>query len=191
MSMTSDRLIRVCVLIALVAVSLEARGSQEVRQDVRIATAVAGAGVATPSVSTPMSPITSTGTGLIIGRVIDAGTGRPVGGALVSIGGSGPTAPGRAMVVNGPGGQQMTFGGPGPSMPRLMTDSEGRFVFRNLPKGVFNLTAVKPGYVDGAYGRRSPHISRSGSSTASRTSCRTSGWSSCRNAEPSTWPSRR
>ena len=108
MSMTSDRLIRVCVLIALAAVSLEARGSQEVRQDVRIATAVAGAGVATPSVSTPMSPITSTGTGLIIGRVIDAGTGRPVGGALVSIGGSGPPAPARAMVVNGPGGQQMT-----------------------------------------------------------------------------------
>ncbi|HYN07064.1 MAG TPA: carboxypeptidase-like regulatory domain-containing protein [Vicinamibacterales bacterium] len=158
--MTSDRIVRVCVLIALVAVSLEARGSQEVRQDVRIATAVGGVGVApagAPSISTPLSPITSTGTGLIVGRVIDAGTGRPVGGALVSIGGSAPPAPGRTVVMNAPGGQPVTFGPSGPSMPRLMTDSEGRFVFRNLPKGAFNLTAVKPGYVDGAYGRLRPN----------------------------------
>ena len=46
-----------------------------------------------PISATPMTPITTTGTGLILGRVIDAGSGRPVPGALVAIGGSAPPAP--------------------------------------------------------------------------------------------------
>jgi len=144
-------------LIALAAVTLDARGSQEIRQDVRVATAVAGVPGA-PMSATPMTPITTTGTGLILGRVIDVGSGRPVPGALVAIGGSAPPAPvTRTMGVNTPGAQPVPFGAPGGGMPRLMTDSEGRFVFRNLPKGTFNLTAQKPGYVEGAYGRLRPN----------------------------------
>jgi hypothetical protein len=32
--------------------------------------------------------------------------------------------------------------------------SDGRFVFRDLPRGAFGITASKPGYTDGGYGRR-------------------------------------
>ena len=37
-----------------------------------------------------------------------------------------------------------------------MTDSEGRFAFRSLPRGSLSLTAQKNGYLDGAYGRHRP-----------------------------------
>jgi hypothetical protein len=37
-----------------------------------------------------------------------------------------------------------------------MTGSDGRFVFRRLPGGRYDITAVKPGYLEGQYGRRRP-----------------------------------
>ena len=109
--MTSHHLVRVSVLVSLAAVTLGARGGQEVRQDVRIATAVGGGGIVTGSAiggGVPLSPITSTGTGLILGRVVDAGSGRAVPGALVAIGGSTPPAPARA---GGGGTTTMTLNG--------------------------------------------------------------------------------
>lgn len=39
---------------------------------------------------------------------------------------------------------------------RALADGQGRFAFRALPKGRFSLTASRPGYVDGAYGRLRP-----------------------------------
>jgi hypothetical protein len=72
------------------------------------------------------------GAGLILGQVVDGGTNRPVPGALV------------------------TLGLPGSRPIRALADAQGRFVFRDLPKGRFNLTTTKPGYVDGAYGRMRP-----------------------------------
>jgi len=38
----------------------------------------------------------------------------------------------------------------------VLADEEGRFVFRALPKGSFTITATKPGYAEGAYGRQRP-----------------------------------
>jgi len=74
-------------------------------------------------------------TGLLLGRVVDAATGRPVVGAIVAIQG------GLLNALNA---------------PRAVTNGGGQFVFRKLPKGSFNLVASKPGYVQGAYGRHQP-----------------------------------
>jgi len=38
----------------------------------------------------------------------------------------------------------------------VLSDGDGRFAFRSLPKGSYNFTAQKPGFVDGAYGRLRP-----------------------------------
>ena len=75
--------------------------------------------------------------GLIVGQVIDAGSGRPIAGAIVGITGSG-------------GGRSS------PDTPAVLSTSDGRFFFRDLPAGTFSITATKMGYVDGASGRRRP-----------------------------------
>lgn len=66
-------------------------------------------------------------TGLIMGSVVDFRDGRPVPGAIVSLGGD-----------------------------RVIADAEGRFVFLDLPKGDYTINASKLGFLDGAYGRQRP-----------------------------------
>jgi len=73
--------------------------------------------------------------GLIVGQVIDATSGRPIAGVLVAIGAAALQPSGR---------------------PRVLTGGDGRFFFRDLPPGSFTINAAKPGYVDGASGRRRP-----------------------------------
>lgn len=79
--------------------------------------------------------------GVIAGQVVDAISGKPVSAAVVVISGD-------------------PFGGPtGPSAAtptRLLTGSDGRFVFARLPVGSFTITATKGGYAEGASGRRRP-----------------------------------
>lgn len=73
--------------------------------------------------------------GLIVGQVRDAGTQRPVASAVVSL--NGPPAPtGRHTPV--------------------LTGSDGRFIFREMARGNYTITASKGGYVEGAYGRSRP-----------------------------------
>lgn len=67
------------------------------------------------------------GTGLILGRVVDGTTGSPVSSA-------------RVICSCGP--------------PWLATDSEGRFVFFDLPAGIYRFTVTKPGYMGGELGER-------------------------------------
>jgi hypothetical protein len=82
--------------------------------------------------------------GLIVGQVIDATTGRPIGGAIVSI-------------TGGPLGSVSPTGGQPPQgRPRVLTGGDGRFFFRDLPRGSFTISATKAGYVEGASGRRRP-----------------------------------
>jgi hypothetical protein len=92
-------------------------------------------------------------TGLVVGRVIDATSGEPVAGAVVMMSGGPsrmppvPSAPGRAAQTPPP---------PPPPPPRVLTDSEGRFAFRNVTRGTYALTVSKNGYLGGGYGRNRP-----------------------------------
>ena len=88
-------------------------------------------------------------TGLILGRVVDASTGRPVSGAVVSLSGGPPRVQGPQVP-----GQPVP---PPASPPQLLADSEGRFAFRQLTRGNYGLQATKPGYSSGAYARNRPN----------------------------------
>ena len=72
------------------------------------------------------------GTGVVFGQVTEADSTRPVAGAIV------------------------TLSIPGVQPLRVMADGQGRFGFRDLPKGRFNLASTRPGWSDGAYGRTRP-----------------------------------
>jgi hypothetical protein len=134
---------------------------------------VVGAGGAAQTVVTttttaprpaPAGPATAgglpeTGTGLVMGRVVDEKSGRPVPGAIVTIGstatvmgvtsfGGGPT-----VVTTTPGALN---GRPGPSTLRVITDSDGRFAFLDLPAGKKSFSVNASGYVGGGYGQRRP-----------------------------------
>ena len=70
--------------------------------------------------------------GLLAGRVVDADTGDPVGGARVMLAGAqpGPTASG------------------GPTTLVVITDSQGRFYFAGLPPGPYLPIPSREGYVE-------------------------------------------
>jgi hypothetical protein len=72
------------------------------------------------------------GTGVVLGRTLDPATGQPVPGAVV----------------------YLRMGNTG--LDPVMSDEQGRFVFRDLPKGRLTLNATKPGYVYGKYGKHLP-----------------------------------
>ena len=72
------------------------------------------------------------GSGVVVGKVVEADARGTVAGAVVTLSQAGFTP------------------------LRVLSDGQGRFAFRALPKGSFSLTATRPGYVDGAYGRMRP-----------------------------------
>ena len=83
-----------------------------------------------PSLENRELPI---GTGLILGRVLEADSRTPVAGAVVYL--------------------SLTTGAAATS---VMTDEQGRFVFTDLPQGTYFLRSSRPGYVAGAYAKRLP-----------------------------------
>ena len=89
--------------------------------------------VAVVSQAAPVPVSNQPATGLIAGCVVEGLSNRPVAGAIVSLIGAG-------------------LG----TTPRAMTNANGDFVFRRLTRGSYSLTASRPGYVDGAPGRRRP-----------------------------------
>lgn len=85
-----------------------------------------------PGLQGPNTKPMEVGGGLIVGRVVDGVEGSGVSGAIVTL----------------------TLAGFTPV--RVQADSDGRFAFRALPKGSFNISTSRPGYVDGAAGRTRP-----------------------------------
>jgi hypothetical protein len=115
-------------LALLVTAGLAAAAQQ---QEVRVVTSVEGGPVAMGMSGGPMAPM-GTGTGVVFGQVTEADSNRPVAGALVTLNVSGSTP------------------------VRIMADAQGRFGFRDLPAGRFNLSTMRSGWADGAYGRTRP-----------------------------------
>ena len=100
--------------------------------------------VAMPGAQTPSPPAT-TGKCLILGQIVDPG-GAGVDGVVVTL--QGGLIPVGGLVFNPapmPGGPR-----------RTLTNSNGQFVFPDLPAGSYSIDASKPGYVPAAYGRRKP-----------------------------------
>jgi hypothetical protein len=103
-------------------------------------------------------PTEQTGTGLIVGQVIDAATGKPIPGAIVSIGG-------------GSGRGALRGGGPGAGArgaERVVVDPRGRFLFRNLQPAHSSCQRPNPATsaADPTSARRQGRRARSSSSTA-------------------------
>lgn len=114
----------------------------------------------------PIASLAAQGTGRIMGTVTDSSSGRPIGDAQVSIGGSrlGATtdAQGRYSIVNVPAGPRIIDVrriGYQPSAPRTVTVTEGGTVTANfaLREAALNLQAiVTTGVVDPTSGTRVP-----------------------------------
>jgi hypothetical protein len=91
------------------------------------------------------------GTGLIVGQVVDGTTDKPVGGALVTLNLAVASQVGRGQPPPpGPAIQSLSNG-------RVFADGEGRFVFHDLPEGSATVSASAPGYTSGSYGAKRPN----------------------------------
>jgi hypothetical protein len=74
------------------------------------------------------------GTALIVGRVIEAGSQQPVDGAVVTL---------------------SREGVPPEQFRYVVADDQGRFLFRNVARGDYSLSAAQIGYLSGGYGKHS------------------------------------
>jgi uncharacterized protein (DUF2141 family) len=90
---------------------------------------------------------TQSPTGLVVGQTVDATSGKPIGGAMVTLSPAGPPPPSGADAAPR-----------APALPqRVMADDNGGFVFTNLAAGSYAITTTRGGFADGAYGQRRPN----------------------------------
>ena len=102
-------------------------------------------GVPVPAVQTPPAQQK----GFILGRVVDAGSGRSVPGAIVTLQGA----------VSGAETEMLQAGLISPDAaanPQIIADSDGRFVFRQLGPGSYGIAVRAAGFAPGSYGQRRP-----------------------------------
>src|SRR5688500_16389287 len=101
------------------------RGGPMVALDAVLLTVVIAA--AQPPQAAPPTQPAPPPTALILGRVVDGSSGRPIAGAIVTL-------------IGGVVAQGFPSGPGAATQPRAMTNASGQFVFRKLPKGSFSLT---------------------------------------------------
>lgn len=97
------------------------------------------------------------GTAVVAGLVIDATSNRPIAGAVVTLVSGAPApppTPGTPVRPTPP-----PAGAAAPRRAVAVANSDGRFVFRDLPPGPYTLTTALGfgAYSPGAYGRRRPN----------------------------------
>jgi len=112
---------------------------------------VAGAGAGQRGAGPGATGAPAPAIGLIVGRVLDAGTGQPLAEAEVTVAMRAAPA-----VAGGPGGPQVGAPAAMPMNVRLLTGPDGRFVVRDLPAGNVQLSAKAPGYLAGNFGQSRP-----------------------------------
>jgi protocatechuate 3,4-dioxygenase beta subunit len=93
-----------------------------------------------------MAPPQSRSVAFVLGRVVDAGTNRPIAGARVSLSPV-QVAPGDASPLPLPADA---------GAANVLTGSDGRFLFRALAAGTYGLTASAPSYLPGGLGQQRP-----------------------------------
>ena len=109
-------------------------------------------------------PPKATGNGLIVGRLVDADAGTPIAGAIVTVtlpataaprgSGNGIGALDSAVLIQIAQSGEFVGGGGAQQVVQMLTDSDGYFVFRDLPPGSYNFRASLAGYTGGGYNQR-------------------------------------
>jgi protocatechuate 3,4-dioxygenase beta subunit len=82
------------------------------------------------------------GTGILLGQVIDAQDKRPIAGALVTLGGEVPVPQSTAPITDAP--------------RQILTDGSGRFMFRSLAAGRYQVRATAGSYISAGLGQNRP-----------------------------------
>jgi hypothetical protein len=102
----------------------------------------------------PTPGAATAGTGLVVGQVLDADSKRAIGGALVMLA---PAGPAQAPVGELTEARTPSIAlQPAPGLMRTLATPDGRFVFREVPRGRFTITATAPTHLLGGYGQLRP-----------------------------------
>jgi len=83
----------------------------------------------------------------VMGRVLEAATNRPIAGAIVTI---------TAVAIDGGHDAATPSSSSPPRSRRVLTDDQGRFLFRDLSKGTFLFSATAWGFLEGGFGQARP-----------------------------------